>query len=42
MKLVNVVLNGINLGITFRTQFYQAMKKSDGDLDLVIAEWSAE
>jgi len=41
-KLVNVVLNGINLGITFRTQFYQAMKKRDGDIELVIAEWSAE
>ena len=41
-KLVNVVLNGINLGITFRTQFYQAMKKRSGDIELVIAEWSAE
>ena len=41
-KLVNVVLNGINLGITFRTQFYQAMKKSSGDMDYVIAGWSAE
>ena len=41
-KLVNVVLNGINLGITFRTQFYQAMKKSSGDMDKVIADWSAE
>jgi len=41
-KLVNVVLNGINLGITFRTQFYQAMKKSSGNMDLVIADWSAE
>ncbi len=41
-KLVNVVLNGINLGITFRTQFYQAMKQNDGDINAVIAGWSAE
>jgi len=41
-KLVNIVLNGINLGITFRTQFYQAMKKNDGNIDKVIADWSTE
>ncbi len=41
-KLINVVLNGINLGKTFRSQFTQAMKKSDGDMDKVIADWSSE
>ena len=40
-KLVNVVLNGVNLGKTFKNQFMQAMKKQ-GDLDAVIAEWGAE
>jgi phospholipid transport system substrate-binding protein len=38
-KLINVVLNGINLGKTFRSQFMQAMKKQ-GDLNQVIAEWA--
>jgi len=41
-KLINVVLNGINLGKTFRSQFAQAMKKNQGDLDKVIADWSSE
>ncbi len=41
-KLINVVLNGINLGKTFRSQFAQAMKKSEGNLDKVIADWSSE
>lgn len=38
--LLNVTINGINLGITFRSQFAQAMKKK-GDLDEVINGWSA-
>lgn len=39
-KLINVVLNGVNLGKTFRSQFSQAMKQK-GDIDKVIKEWSA-
>ena len=39
-KLLNVTINGINLGNTFRSQFAQAMKKK-GDLDQVIDGWSA-
>lgn len=38
-KLINVVLNGINLGKTFRSQFAQSLKQYDGDLDQVIAHW---
>ncbi len=38
-KLINVVLNGINLGKTFRSQFMQAMKK-EGDLNEVISDWA--
>ncbi|MYM64637.1 phospholipid-binding protein MlaC [Pseudomaricurvus sp. HS19] len=37
-KLLNVVINGVNLGNTFRSQFAQAMQKS-GDLDSVIEGW---
>ncbi|WP_439133191.1 MlaC/ttg2D family ABC transporter substrate-binding protein [Pseudomaricurvus sp.] len=40
-KLLNVTINGINLGVTFRSQFSQAMRK-DGDLDQVIDGWSAQ
>lgn len=40
-KVANVTLNGINLGITFRAQFAQSVKKADGDIDAAIASWSA-
>jgi len=39
-KLLNVTLDGINLGSTFRSQFAQAMKKA-GDVEMVIASWSS-
>lgn len=41
-KLLNVVINGVNLGKTFRSQFAQAYKKSGGDIDKVIADWNSE
>ncbi len=39
-KLLNVIIDGVNLGTTFRAQFAQAMKKH-ADIDQVIANWSA-
>jgi len=39
-KLLNVTLDGINLGSTFRSQFAQAMKKA-GDVEAVIVNWSS-
>lgn len=39
-RLINVVLNGVNLGKTFRSQFAQAMQ-THGDIDKVISNWSA-
>lgn len=41
-KLINMVLNGVNLGKTFRNQFAQAAQQREGDLDAVIDNWSAE
>lgn len=41
-KLINMVLNGVNLGKTFRNQFAQAAKQNEGDLNAVISNWSAE
>jgi phospholipid transport system substrate-binding protein len=40
-KLINVVLNGVNLGESFTSQFDQAMTKYDNDVDKVIANWLA-
>ena len=37
----NVIVNGLNLGKTFRAQFQQSMQQY-GDIDKVIANWSAE
>ncbi|MFC3283582.1 MlaC/ttg2D family ABC transporter substrate-binding protein [Litchfieldella rifensis] len=41
-QVVNVIVNGINLGLTFRNQFDQAMREHDRDYDAVIDNWSPE
>lgn len=41
-KLVNVTLNGVNLGRSFQSQFSQAVRKQGGDIDKVINNWLAE
>nr|WP_245977834.1 ABC transporter substrate-binding protein [Kushneria sinocarnis] len=41
-KVVNVVVNGINLGLTYRNQFDQAMRDNNRDYDRVISNWSPE
>lgn len=41
-KLINLVLDGVNLGKSFRSQFQQAAKQQDGDLDKVIESWLDE
>jgi phospholipid transport system substrate-binding protein len=38
-KLINVVLDGINLGLAFRTQFASAMHSHKNDMDQVIEQW---
>ena len=38
-KLINVVLNGVNLGQSFSGQFKAGLKKHGGDIDQVIANW---
>ena len=40
-KVTNVVINGINLGKTFRNQFVQRAKKYGGNIDEVINNWSS-
>ncbi len=39
-RVVNVIVNGINLGLTFRNQFDQAMRDNNRDYDAVIRHWS--
>ena len=38
-QLINLVLDGVNLGRSFRSQFSEAARKYDGDLDRVIDNW---
>lgn len=38
-KMQNVIFNGINLGVTFKTQFDQIYREQNGDLDATIDEW---
>jgi len=39
-RVVNVIVNGINLGLTFRNQFDQAMRDNNRDYDAVIRGWA--
>lgn len=41
-KVVNVIVNGINLGLTFRNQFDQAMRNNNRDYDAVINGWAPD
>ena len=41
-KLINVVLNGVNLGKTFRGQFDQAVQDNQGDVAKVIEGWGKD
>lgn len=41
-KLINVVLNGVNLGQSFSSQFKAGLKKHNGNVDQVIANWLAD
>lgn len=38
-KVLNIIIDGINLGQTLRGQFSAAVEKNKGDLDKTIVEW---
>jgi len=38
-KMQNVIFNGINLGVTFKTQFDELYRKHNGNLDATISAW---
>ena len=39
-KLVNIILDGFNLRVTFKNQFSSIAQNSKGDLSKTIQEWS--
>lgn len=41
-KVINLIVNGINLGLTFNSQFDRAMRENNRDFDLVITNWSPD
>lgn len=40
-RMENVIVNGINIGLTYRNQFARLMKENKNDIDLVITDWSS-
>ena len=40
LKIVNIIIDGINLGLTFRNQFKDILEENDLDLDRAISEWT--
>lgn len=41
-KMENVIVNGINIGLTYRNQFARLMKANKNDIDLVITDWTSK
>jgi len=41
-KMENVIVNGINIGLTYRNQFARLMKVNQNDIDQVVASWSSD
>jgi phospholipid transport system substrate-binding protein len=41
-KVQNLILNGINLGLTFRNQFASAVESNRGSIDKAIAGWTPD
>jgi phospholipid transport system substrate-binding protein len=41
-QIVNIVINGVNLGLTFRNQFQALAFENNNDINAVIINWSAD
>jgi len=41
-KMENVIVNGINIGLTYRNQFARLMQVNSNDIDKVIDSWTSE
>ncbi|WP_404419810.1 phospholipid-binding protein MlaC [Marinospirillum sp.] len=41
-QIINLIINGVNLGLTFNSQFDRAMRENSRDFDRVIENWSPD
>lgn len=41
-KMENVVVNGVNIGLTYRNQFARLMNENKNDVGLAVAGWSSD
>ena len=41
-KIVNIIINGVNLGLTFRNQFESLASANNNDIDLTIENWVSD
>jgi phospholipid transport system substrate-binding protein len=41
-KIINIVVNGVNLGLTFRNQFRALADSHGGDMNQTIASWVSD
>ena len=39
LKIINIIIDGINIGLTFRNQFQDNLKNENYDLDKAIETW---
>ena len=40
--IINIIVNGVNLGLTFRNQFQALAKKHNENIDEIIKHWSSD
>jgi phospholipid transport system substrate-binding protein len=41
-KIVNIIINGVNLGLTFRNQFQALAVTHDENIDLTLQNWVSD
>ena len=41
-KIVNIIINGVNLGLTFRNQFQALAKSHDENIDVTLENWVSD
>ena len=41
-KIVNIIINGVNLGLTFRNQFQALAISQNGDIDATLSNWISD
>ena len=41
-KIVNIIINGVNLGLTFRNQFQALAKSHDENIEVTLENWVSD